>query len=233
MNPGELMSEPADVLVLDTPAPRGAVGLGAFFGAIIRTFGGLIGLAAGVALTFFKLEVLAVSNGWLFQLDGWNSKLAQVLQRNIAQIQSDQWPSVWVILLEGLVAAAAVSIVVSYTVNNVSQRISNIWQFMRPVALPKDVVRADVETREWVNRLTAKESKAQRAEIDRLKNENNALQVANERLAIENSSLKITLKSAVEQLRANDRVFVRFENFASAFQRRIQRLREKQIELTQ
>jgi hypothetical protein len=185
----------------------------------VRALSGPIGLAGGVLLTAFKLIELGAEHHWRFFSDQW--------QRNLTQVHPDQWPSVLVILTEGLVAAAAISIVFSYTVNNISQRISTIWKVMRPVVLPKDVVRADRDTREWVNGLSAKESREQQAEIERLTEENIQLSERNRRLAQENSTLKDKLQAVIEQLKANERVFTKFENFAAALQKRIANLRRK------
>ncbi|MEZ5955927.1 MAG: hypothetical protein R3C27_01760 [Hyphomonadaceae bacterium] len=220
-NPEE---EPADG-GQETAKPKR--GLFALVAGIIRTLGGLAGLGGGLALTFFKLEELAIEKGWRFSLSGWQEDVGQVWRRSVAQIGADQWPSVWVILTEGLVAALAISIVFSYTVNNISQRISTIWQYMRPVTLPSDVVRADAETRDWVNGLSAEESRTQKAEIARLKAENTALQSRNSVLSQENTTLRSAYQAVVEQLRANERVFTKFENFAAAFQKRIANLRRK------
>ena len=211
----------------DREAPAPKRGLFAFAAGIFRTLAGVAGLAGGLALTFFKLEELAIEKGWRLSIDGWRENAVQVWQRNIAQIEPDQWPSVWVILTEGLVAALAISIVFSYTVNNISQRISTIWQYMRPVTLPSDVVRADAETRAWVNGLSAEESRNQKAEIARLRTDNAALQTKNNVLAQENATLRNAYQAVVEQLRANERVFTKFENFAAAFQKRIANLRRK------
>lgn len=208
-------------------SPKPKRGLLALVAGIVRTLGGLAGLGGGLALTFFKLEELAIEKGWRFSVDGWRENVSEVWQLNIAQIEPDQWPSVWVILTEGFVAALAISIVFSYTVNNISQRISTIWQYMRPVTLPSDVVRADPETRDWVNGLSAEESRTQKAEIARLKADNAALQSRNSILSQENATLRNAYQAVVEQLRANERVFTKFENFAAAFQKRIVNLRRK------
>ncbi|MBL8546228.1 MAG: hypothetical protein JNL81_07170 [Hyphomonadaceae bacterium] len=209
------------------PSTRKSEGWLAALGRVLRALGGLAGLAGGLALTFFKLEELAVENGWRISLNGWLQDFAAMWIRNVAQIESHQWPSVWVILTEGLVAAAAISIVFSYTVNNISQRISTIWQYMRPITLPTDVVRADQATREWINKLSAKESADQQLEIARLIKDCSDLKRERDGLRTENYRLGEALKKAGERLKANDRVFSQFEKISRLLQSKIDRARQK------
>jgi len=190
-----------------------------------RALSGLVGIVAGGALTFFKLEELAIENGWRLLTHGWAENFVAAWQMNIAQVQEDQWPSVWVILTEGAVAALAVSIVFSYTVNNITQRISNIWQ--RPVTLPTDVVRADPETRDWINKLTAKESVDQQKEIVRLLNDCNDLKRERDLLQRKASQLSDALKRAGERLQANERLLSQFEKLSRLMQSRIDRARQR------
>jgi hypothetical protein len=136
----------------------------------------------------------------------------------ITQITPQQWPDAGLVLIEGLLAGAAVTLVVSYTVNNfvigrigddiiqLNQQVTEVQQNVssvedkvtsveeavaQPIEFPKELVNVVPATRAWLDQLSS-------AENSRLKSEIRALQM---QLTDTQAKLDAQLKE-LEQLQA-------------------------------
>lgn len=211
---------------------RESTGLLAVLKGMGKRLNSTLGVVGAVTLMSLELMKLGTEKAWHFSLYGWpqRGELLNVWHRNITEIDQQDWPSIGVIvataLFAGLGAAFAAS-AVRYTVTTVSHHLNHTWNiFTSP---PEDVVRADKETREWVNSLSAKESAELRRIIERLQNDNDALIRERKDLLLKLSQREEALRKANDRLKANERLFSQFENLSRALQSRIDRARKMTV----
>ncbi|MEZ5958840.1 MAG: hypothetical protein R3C30_00240 [Hyphomonadaceae bacterium] len=168
---------------------------------------GPAGLVIALILIALKLIALGEKEGWQLYLND--------AARNVTQIQIGQWPAVLVILLEGVVAGAAVSIVYSYTINHVSQTVQNIWQRLEPMTPAPETVLVDPETRSWVSGLTGRDLREAQQKILDQANSINHLTTEVQRLGAQLTSVTTARDNLAVQLGAVEQWFERFEKLAN------------------
>lgn len=188
-----------------------------------------LGVISAVTVAALQLVELGTEKGWHFRVHGWpRPDLLVNWQRNLAEINPQDWPSVCVILATGVFAGLGAAFAISavrQTFTTINQRFNTTYKIM--TSPPTDVVRADKETRDWVNGLSAKESEEQQKEIFRLLNECSELKREREALTVRAAQLDAKLKQAGDRLKANERVFSQFEKLSRAMQSRIDRARQR------
>lgn len=176
----------------------------------LRRFGewlaGPAGMSVAITLIVLKLMALADDKNWRF--------FPNDPGRTLAQVHPGQWADVMVILLEGLVAGAAVSIVYSFTINHVSQTITNIWQRLEPLTPDPRTLLVDEDTRGWVTGLTSGDLRAAQKELREQENRIQRLTNDVAAKAAEITSLKVANEDLAARLEAVDAWFERFEKLA-------------------
>jgi len=194
-----------------------------------RRLSSVVGIISAATIMALQLVELGTEKGWHFRVYGWpHPDILINWQRNFAEIHQSDWPSVWVIVATGAfagIAAAFTTSAVRQTVTNISHHFSTTWHVI--TSPPTDVVRADKDTREWVNNLSAKESTEQQKKIAELQDECDTLARERNALALKVSLQEETLRKAGERLKANERVFSQFEKLSRAMQSSIDRARQK------
>jgi hypothetical protein len=187
---------------------RGASSLiSKFLRLLTRTFTAAAGVSLGGGLVILRLVERGTEEGWrLYPM----SRIAE----NWTQVQSDQWPHVWVILMEGLAAGAAISIAFSYTVNNVTQKIQTVYRQLKPLKLPADLVHVESDTRSWLNQLSHKASAEQENTINSQRVEIQRLNEAHAGFEQQIADLKNRAVALENQLKKDETLFQRFDKFA-------------------
>lgn len=208
-------------------------GEGSWFLAAVRGMGRRLSQAIGVisatTIMILQLVALGTEQSWRFRIYGWpDPDLAINLQRNFAEISPQDWPAIGVIVATGVFAglgAAFAASAVRHTASTISNHFNTTWHVM--TSPPTDVVRADKDTREWVNTLTSKESAEQKRTIAELVQQCEALKKERRELIQKVADQEDLLRKAGDRLKANERVFSQFEKLSRAMQSRIDRARQK------